>query len=47
MAPGNDMLCAFREGGMGEGKVTGGWEGGGEEGEGEWTSVLCSPYSTE
>jgi hypothetical protein len=31
MAPGNDMLCAFREGGMGEGKVTGGEGEGGRE----------------
>ncbi len=34
MAPGNDMLCAFREGGMGEGKVTG-WVGGWRGGAGE------------
>jgi hypothetical protein len=48
MAPGNDMLCDFREGGMGEGKVGGGVGGrrGGAGEEGEWTSVLCSPYHT-
>jgi len=44
MAPGNDMLCAFRGGRDGRGAGYGGWEGGGEEGEGKWTSVLCSPY---
>ncbi len=34
-------------GGEGYGGVGGRRGGAGEEGEGEWTSVLCSPYSTE